>query len=202
MLGMCWSHDLCSLQDHLPGLRLHPRLFRSIEYFGKVGEEAMRIAVLSDTHDNIWKIEAAAPHLQQAEAVLHCGDLCSPFVIKHLAEAVGERALHVVWGNNDGDTFAIGRVASAYPRVKIHGMLARLELGGVAIALNHYPEIAHDLARSGQYGLVCYGHDHTLHQSEIDGCLLLNPGEMMGLNGRSTLALVDLPAMSVEILEV
>ncbi len=162
----------------------------------------MRIAVLSDTHDNIWKIEAAAEHLQQAEAVLHCGDLCSPFVIKRLVQALGDRALHVVWGNNDGDPYAISRVASAFPGVTLHGMLARLELGGVRVAMNHYPEIAQDLARSGQYGLVCYGHDHTLHQSEIDGCVLLNPGEMMGMNGRSTLALVDLPAMEVKIIEV
>jgi hypothetical protein len=202
MLGMWWSYRLSSLQDRLPGLRVYARLFRSLGFLERSGEEAMRIAVLSDTHDNIWKIEAAATHLQQAEVVLHCGDLCSPFVIKHLVKAVGERALHVVWGNNDGDTYAIGRVASAYPGVTIHGMLAQLELGGVAIAVNHYPDIAQDLARSGQYGLVCYGHDHTLHQSEIDGCLLLNPGEMMGLNGRSTLALVDLPDMAVETIEV
>ncbi len=162
----------------------------------------MLVAVLSDSHDNIWKIEAAAPHLQRAEVVLHCGDLCSPFVIKRLVDTIGDRPLHIVWGNNDGDPWSISRVAASFPSVTLHGMIAQLELGGARIAMNHYPEIARDLAKSGSYDLVCYGHDHTLHQAEIKGCTLLNPGEMMGMNGRSTLALVDLASMAVEILDV
>jgi putative phosphoesterase len=162
----------------------------------------MVIAVISDSHDNIWKIEAAATHLQRAQAVLHCGDLCSPFVIKRLVEAIGDHPLHIVWGNNDGDRWSISRAAAAFPNVTLHGMMAQLEMGGVQIAMNHYPEIARDLASSGSYDMVCYGHDHSLYQADIEGCLLLNPGELMGMNGRSTIALVDLPSMAVQILEV
>lgn len=162
----------------------------------------MLIAVLSDSHDNIWKIEAATTHLQRAQAVLHCGDLCSPFVVKRLVNAIGDRPLYIVWGNNDGDPWSISRVAASFPNVVLHGMLAQIELDGMRIGMNHYPEIARDLARSGSYDLVCYGHDHTLHQDMNDGCMLLNPGELMGMNGRSTLALVDLESMAVEIVDL
>lgn len=150
----------------------------------------MQLAVISDTHDNIWKLEQAAPHLGQAQAVLHCGDLCSPFVIKKLGEMT-DVPVHVVWGNNDGDPFTIAKVAQDFTNIHLHGALAEVELGGVKVAVNHYPEIARRLAQSGAYDLVCYGHDHTAHKEQVGDCLLLNPGELMGLNGRSTFALLD-----------
>ncbi|MEJ2013376.1 MAG: metallophosphoesterase [Anaerolineales bacterium] len=151
----------------------------------------MLIGVISDTHDNIWKMEAAFPHLQEAGAVVHCGDLCSPFMIKRLGAGLKSQAVHIVWGNNEGDRLTIARVAEGFPNVTLQGELAILELGGLRLAVNHYPEIAAELAASRDFDLVCYGHDHTAHLSEVGDCLLLNPGEVMGLNGRSSLALVD-----------
>jgi putative phosphoesterase len=151
----------------------------------------MQIAVMSDTHDNIWKLEEALPHLAQADVVLHCGDLCAPFVVKQIGDASGEIPVHIVWGNNDGDPFTISKVAQRYANIHLHGALAELDLGQARVAINHYPEIARGLALSGLYDLVCYGHDHTAHEERLGGCLLLNPGEVMGMNGRSSLALVD-----------
>lgn len=151
----------------------------------------MRIAVLSDTHDNIWKLAEAMPRLAEADVVLHCGDLCSPFVIRRLGEGLGDIPLHIVWGNNDGDTHALTLVAGGYPSIELHGQTGRLELGGWQVAFNHYPDLARDMALSGQYDLVCYGHDHTAHQEMIGDCLLLNPGEVMGLMGSSSFAFVD-----------
>ena len=59
------------------------------------------------------------------------------------------------------------------------------------MAVNHYPPIAHDQARSGQYDLVCHGHDHIAHVEQMDRTLLINPGEVMGRLGKSTYALYD-----------
>ncbi|GAB4230292.1 MAG: metallophosphoesterase [Acidobacteriota bacterium] len=164
----------------------------------------MRIAILSDTHDQIWKTRQAVAQMLQggAEVVLHCGDLCSPFMIRHLAEALGDRPLHLVWGNNEGDPRMITQVASAYPNVHLHGALARLELGGVRIAVNHYPEIAEPLALSGCFDLVCYGHDHTAYAGRRGDCVLLNPGEILGMNGRSTFAWFDTVAREARHEEV
>jgi hypothetical protein len=161
----------------------------------------MQIAVISDTHDNIWKLDQAAPHLQQAHAVLHCGDLCAPFVIKKLGEMTGV-PVHVVWGNNDGDPFTIAKVAQDYANIHLHGALAEVELGGLKVAVNHYPEIALRLAQSSAYDLVCYGHDHTAHKEQVGDCLLLNPGELMGLNGRSTFALIDRDSLKTTFVDL
>ena len=162
----------------------------------------MKIAVISDTHDNLDRIDACIEKMKEAQVVLHCGDLCAPFVIKRLGEKLEGIPIHVVWGNNEGDTFMISKVAANFDHVYLHGELAELDLGGLRIAVNHYPRIAQGLARSGLYDLVCYGHDHTAHTEDINGCTLLNPGEILGMNGPSTFAIFDTETREVEQLEV
>lgn len=162
----------------------------------------MKIGVLSDSHDNIWKLEAAIPHLRATDVVIHCGDLCAPFMVKRLGEGLSGIPIHIVWGNNDGDPWRIARVAAAYPNIQLHGEVARMEIDGVRIGVNHYPEIARDLARSGSYDLVCFGHDHTAYEGMEGSCLLLNPGELMGMNGRSTIAVVKLQTLDVTCIDL
>ncbi len=162
----------------------------------------MKVAVISDSHDNIWKLNQAMPHLKAADAVIHCGDLVAPFVVSNIAEGVGDTPVHIVWGNNQGDTYRIGIMVEKLPHVTLHGFMADLELEGIAIAVCHYPHVARGLAHSGKYGMVCFGHTHTPHEEWVDDCLLLNPGEVMGLRGRSTIVLVNLPERSVEWIEL
>ncbi len=150
----------------------------------------MQIAVISDSHDNIWKLERAIPHLENADVVLHCGDLISPFMIKKLADGLPGKPIHFVWGNNDGDRRLLAALADQSGHIKAHGEFASLELDGHRIWINHYPEVARAIAESGKYDLVCYGHDHTAYEERIGNTLLLNPGEIMGLNGQSTLAIL------------
>ncbi len=162
----------------------------------------MKIVVLSDSHDNITNLDAALPTLRSAEAIIHCGDLCSPFMIHRIGSGVGEIPVHIVWGNNEGDPWRIAKAANEYPSIILHGALAELVLGGLRVAVNHYPRIARGLAKSGDYDLVCYGHDHIAHEEWIGECLLFNPGELLGLKGRSTLAVVDTDDRKVRWVEV
>lgn len=162
----------------------------------------MRIAVMSDSHDNVWKLAEALEKMEGAEAVIHCGDLIAPFVIKRIGEALPETPVHIVWGNNDGDTHLLTEVADGFENVHLHGQQARLELGEWRVGVSHYPAIARDMAASGGYDLVCYGHDHTAHEEMVGDCLLLNPGEVMGLNGRSSFAWVDTEIGEVTFVEL
>jgi putative phosphoesterase len=140
--------------------------------------------------------------MQDADVIIHCGDLCSPFIIKHLGRASAQRPMHIVWGNNEGDLQLICEVASLYPNITLHGNLAELKLAGTSIAVNHYPEIARALACSGNCDLVCFGHTHLAHEEQIDQCLLLNPGELMGMNGAATFAWFDTETRGVEFVQV
>jgi putative phosphoesterase len=162
----------------------------------------MKLVVMSDSHDNLWKLDAAAAAIASADAVVHCGDICSPFMVRRLGELAGERPVHIVWGNNDGDPLLIARVSATFPSIQLHGQLAAVELGGLRVAVNHYPLIARGLARSGDYDLVCYGHDHTRHLSREGECLLLNPGDLMGMKGPGTLAVLETGDRTVGFLEL
>jgi hypothetical protein len=161
----------------------------------------VKLAVISDSHDNIWKLDRAGQAIASAEAVIHCGDICSPFMVRRLGELAGDRPVHIVWGNNDGDPLLISKVAAGFPSIQLHGQLAEVEVGGWRVAVNHYPVIARGLARSGDYDLVCYGHDHIRYEGMEGDCLLLNPGELMGLKGRSTMAILETASRKVSWLE-
>ncbi len=163
----------------------------------------MRLAVLSDTHDQIWHLERALPALVEADAVLHCGDLCSPFLLKRLAEGVQGKPVHVVWGNNDGDRLLLSRVAAQVGHVRLHGEFASLTLGGLRIAMTHYPDVARAVALGGGFDVVCYGHDHRQYHGWVGRTLLLNPGELFGgLSGRSTWAWLDTETREVSVQQV
>jgi putative phosphoesterase len=152
----------------------------------------MIVAVCADIHDNIWALERALPLMTGAQALVFCGDFCAPFTLVQLAEGAAGRPLHVVWGNNDGDRHLLTQQAARFAGVELHGEIARIELEGLRIGVNHYPDIAGGLADSGHFDVVLYGHDHREHEETRDnGCLLLNPGEVMGRFGTSTFRLLD-----------
>ncbi len=160
----------------------------------------MKIAILSDIHDNIWRLEALLAGLQ-ADLLLFCGDFCAPFTLAQIAEGFAG-PVHVVLGNNDGDKLLLARVASRFPHVTLHGDFADLELDGRRVAVTHYPEIGQALAQGGIYDLVCYGHSHQHAVVQVGRTVQVNPGEVMGRFGLSTYALYDTATGQAQIVEV
>lgn len=154
-----------------------------------------RIAVFSDSHDNIWNLERALAQVNAAGAdvLLHCGDYVAPFIMPQLGEAFAG-PIHGVWGNNDGDRALLTRQALNFPQITLHGDLAELTVDGVRVAVHHYPEIARPLAESGRYDLVCYGHNHLQNWERVGTCQLANPGEIMGRLGAASWGLFDTAA--------
>lgn len=163
----------------------------------------MIIAIVSDIHDNIWKLEQVKQqiHAHDCEMIIFCGDFCAPFSLKQLAENFAG-AIHVVWGNNDGDKWLLTTIATQMGNVTLHGELAEIEVDEVLIGVNHYPEIAQRLAESNVYNLVCYGHNHKAQIKTIGLTRLVNPGEVMGRFGHSTFALYDTETRLAKIIEV
>jgi len=139
----------------------------------------MRIAILSDIHDNVWKLDSALRSVRDADVILCCGDLCSPFVVHQLGRGF-RGPIHIVFGNNDGDLYRISSNARQYGNIRLHGELFREEFDGRRFAMNHYDSIAQSLARSGEFDVVCFGHNHVFSVELIGGTLAINPGAIMG----------------------
>lgn len=151
----------------------------------------MRIVILSDIHDHISHLRAALHRSQDAEVLICCGDLCSPFIIKELGEGFNG-AIHIVFGNNDADLFRITGKASEYDHICLHGEFVELTLGGKKFAVNHFDNISRVIATSNAYDVVCFGHNHQFEISQAGDTLLINPGEIMGeLTGDATFVIYD-----------
>ncbi len=140
----------------------------------------MKVGILSDIHDNIWKLAGALAGLQAAETLICCGDLCSPFIIGLLAEGFRDRPIHIVFGNNDADLFRITNNAKRFDHLHLHGEFFRDGFGGKRFAVNHFDNLAQPIAASGQYDVVCYGHNHIYKIEPVGRTLTINPGAIMG----------------------
>jgi len=140
----------------------------------------MRIAVLSDIHDNVWKLDAALAAVRDStNAMLCCGDLSSPFIAHQIGRGY-PHPVHIVFGNNDGDQFRITANAAKYPHLTIHGEMFTGEFDGRKFAMNHFDAIARPMAASGMYDVVCFGHNHTHEITLVGKTLAINPGAIMG----------------------
>jgi putative phosphoesterase len=169
----------------------------------------VRVAVLSDTHDNLQKLRAALSIAKErrVEAVIHLGDFTSPFTLRELAGSAPR--IVAVLGNNDGDPLALQRIASG-SGIDLQHWPHELELGGRRFLLVHglgsaetLIRVVEALAGSGKWDAVLYGHTHRLDLRRVGGALVLNPGEVYGgLTGRSTFAVLDADRMEAEVVEV
>ena len=168
----------------------------------------MKICILSDSHDNREYLEAAvrAASVAGAEAVLHCGDVVAPSTLEVILPF--GLPVHVIHGNNTGDLYMLGRIASrAADQVHYYGQDAGISLGGRRIFMVHYPHYARAMATTGDWDLVCCGHDHTLNIEIIDNIagkqtLLVNPGTVGGIKAPATYVMADLETMEFTTCQV
>ena len=168
----------------------------------------MKICILSDSHDNRRLLGTAVEHAkaQGAEAVLHCGDVVAPTTLRVLQKYA--LPVHVIHGNNSGDLYMMARIASKPSSVvKFYGQDAGIQLAGKRIFLVHYPHYAQALATTGDWDIVCCGHDHCAAVTRVTNIkggesLVVNPGTVGGVAAPATYIFADLAGMTFEILGV
>jgi putative phosphoesterase len=139
----------------------------------------VRLAILSDIHDNVWKLAVALERAQGCDAMICCGDLCSPFIVHQLGRGFAN-PVHVVFGNNDADLYRITSIAGKYPHLRLYGELFTGEFCGRKIAVNHFDYIARPLAASQEYDAVFFGHNHRREIGRVGRTVIVNPGAVMG----------------------
>jgi hypothetical protein len=144
----------------------------------------MRIAILSDSHDNLDALGRVLERVRAAEAdlILHLGDIVSPFTARALAAAgIPVRA---VFGNNDGERAGLASLLDIVdpPRP--------LHLDGRRFLLYHDPVFNRDTPPDCDYCL--YGHTHEAEEARRGAVRIVNPGEAGGwLTGTASFALLD-----------
>lgn len=128
------------------------------------------LAILSDTHLPRGRRElpaACVALLEQAEAIVHAGDLTTFPVLAHLRAIAPVVAVH---GNVDD-----WEVRSVLPERVV------AEVAGLRVGVVHDAGPAggrHDRLRAAFPGcdVVVYGHSHLPELARVEGCWIVNPG--------------------------
>ena len=152
----------------------------------------MKIAVMSDTHDNIWNLEDALAIIkdEQAEMIIHCGDFVAPFMLQELDKA--GIPVYGVLGNNDGSQYLLTKTAlTIVENFTLFDIIGHVDVYNFKIAFTHQEDVAEGLAATKKYDLVCFGHSHEYKLENRDDIIFLNPGEIMGKNGEPGFCIVD-----------
>lgn len=168
----------------------------------------MKVCIVSDSHDNRYLLAAAVKDARQrgAEAVLHCGDVVAPTTLRIL-NPIG-LPVHVIHGNNTGDMYALAKLShNPESVIHYHGQDAGIELAGKRIFIVHYPHYARAMGVTGDWDVVCCGHDHRVEVDEIKNIrngitYFVNPGTVGGVGAAPTYILGDLSTMQFDIMAV
>jgi len=157
----------------------------------------VKVAVVSDSHDNLQRLEEFAEKVnaEGVELVIHCGDFVSPFAVKLLLSKLRCDFMGV-FGNNDGEVAGLLKVSGGLIEKP---PVAKL-IGGHRFAVMHEPLFVESLAKSGDFDYVLYGHTHQIDTRSVNGCRIVNPGELCGyLTGKNSFAILELSQSTVEI---
>lgn len=148
----------------------------------------MIIGVFSDTHDNISNLEKAKQIFIKSKVAeaFFCGDLCSPFTLKFLADWPFK--IHAVLGNNEGDLIGIKRRLEKY---QMKNFLypekplfyeGQIESKKIAVFHGHINKFTDSLISSQEYNFVFTGHTHQAQIKEQGKTIWINPGSVTGVS--------------------
>lgn len=156
----------------------------------------IKIGVLSDTHDKLDNITKIVQQFlaDKVEKVVHCGDYCSPFVVRALKELKGKNVECIgVYGNNDGERDGLLKVVGDVLTIK--GDFCEVEWDGLKIGIYHGTnnKLLENIIDSNHYNLVLCGHTHQIRVEERHDVVIVNPGESCGyLTEKASYAIIDL----------
>ena len=163
----------------------------------------MRIAIISDSHDNWPNIEKAIKYLNKHKirTMIHCGDVCAPSTLGEMAKLFKGK-IHLVKGNVDGDIDGFKMQIKKFKNIKYYGQTGKLEINDLKMVFCHMPFVAKEMAKTGKYDFVFHGHTHIPWQEKVGKTIIYNPGTLAGLFSKATFAIFDTANQKAELILV
>lgn len=162
----------------------------------------MKIAVISDTHDNLANVKKAMALIKKAKInfLIHCGDIFEPETIKETLRGFSGKS-HFVLADTDEPFFknVEKKYFRNFPKLKIWKEIGKIKVDGKRIAFCHSHKTGFKLARSGKYDTVFYGHLHIPWEAQIKKTKLANPGNIAGIFFRPSFAIYDTKTDKLEL---
>ncbi|PIP26971.1 MAG: hypothetical protein COX30_04370 [Candidatus Moranbacteria bacterium CG23_combo_of_CG06-09_8_20_14_all_39_10] len=156
----------------------------------------MQIAIIADIHNNEVNLKKVLDFCVQnlIEKIICCGDLATQETLDFFCDNFSGEIFYV-FGNMDNGQFSNFRFDSndsvngtQYKNAKVFKTYGEIQMDGKEIAFIHFPREAKELAESGKYDFVFYGHTHKPWVSYAEAsedqrkkkCTMLNPGNVTG----------------------
>lgn len=162
---------------------------------------SLKVAVISDTHDNLDKIERAMQMIIAAGVthVIHAGDFVAPFSLKLILRDLKGIEFIGVYGNNDGEKEGLAKVAAG----RLYQAPHEFTLAGKRFFLTHDIE-RHDLTVvTASHDVIIFGHSHTASIEKKHEALLINPGACCGILAEyPSIAFLTLPDRQATIVRL
>ena len=145
----------------------------------------MRIAIISDSHDNLANLKKVLDWLKKNKiaALIHCGDVFRKGTVGFISKNFKGK-IYISLADVDDDIKKVSRV-------KFWKNYGHIKIDNKKLAFAHLPEIATTLALSQKYNLVFYGHLHKPWKTKIKKTILANPGNVAGIFFKPTFAVYD-----------
>lgn len=154
----------------------------------------MKLAIISDSHDNLPNIEKTLEWIKKEKisVLIHCGDVASRETLKKILDSFSGE-IFLTLGNMDKGYLSRKDLSflENITNLKIFDRKGELEIGNKKIGFTHFLGPAKTLARSQQYDLVFFGHTHKPWEEGVGDCRLVNPGNLAGLFYPATFAVYD-----------
>jgi putative phosphoesterase len=172
----------------------------------------MKIAIISDIHDNLERFSEVAKLLraEKLEVGICCGDITS---VETLCEISKEfKQLYLVYGNAD---YALLDKTGLFPENVIlfdgsddsskrtleffRKSVGIINIDNIKIVFAHKKVIAKERAESEKPDVVFYGHTHTPWEDKDQNTKYINPGEICGRYGKPSFAIFDTKTLTAKL---
>jgi uncharacterized protein len=149
----------------------------------------MKIAVISDIHDNLVNLAKCLNWCKQnnIESLICCGDIANGETLKIISEGFKNK-IYLVKGNME--IYDNAELVN-FDNIEYFGQAGRFELAGKKIGLCHESFRFEDVLKLGVCDIIFYGHTHKPWQETKNVVMFVNPGNVSNTFFRATFAVWD-----------
>jgi len=159
----------------------------------------MKIAIISDTHDNLENLKKFFnfSKTQKIEILIHCGDVCTGKTLREIEKNF--KGIFLSFGNADLRE-DLKKVAK---KTKIFKEKGGIEIENLKIGFCHLFDLKEMDKELEKFDFFFFGHTHWPFLKKIKNCILANPGNLAGLYYKATFAILETETkkLKLEILE-
>lgn len=158
----------------------------------------MKIAVISDIHDNLANLDLFFGLIKEEniEKIICCGDVCNLETLEKLATGFSKK-IYLVYGN--AEIYQAEDVAN-FSNIIFLKRLGNIEIDDIKIGICHEPDFFRNLfGLEPNLNYIFYGHTHKPWMSIKNKAKLINPGTLGGVFQKPSFAIFDTESQKIKL---